>query len=75
MWKYQPSPQEFSGDTWACHVGCGTYTKWRIKTSDIEKIPAQEAPESWGLREEWLRQVGAQRQAEVEEELRRLDLR
>ena len=30
MWLYQPSPTTFTGATWACHVGCGDYTNWRI---------------------------------------------
>jgi hypothetical protein len=59
MWNYQPTPQEFGTDSWACHRGCGTYTHWRIEASEVEKIPAQECPEGWGRREEWIAEVSA----------------
>jgi hypothetical protein len=57
MWSYQPTPQEFGNNTWACHRSCGTYTHWRIEPSEVEKIPAQECPDTWGRREEWIAQV------------------
>ena len=31
MWRYQPSATEFGTVTWACHVGCGDYTTWRLR--------------------------------------------
>mmetsp|Transcript_25254 Transcript_25254/g.42280 ORF Transcript_25254/g.42280 Transcript_25254/m.42280 type:complete len:284 (-) Transcript_25254:102-953(-) len=54
MWRYQPSPAEFGSATWACHLGCGSYTHWRIDSEQVDLIPNQEVPESWGRREDWL---------------------
>ena len=47
MYRYQPSPQEFGGATWACHISCHDYTHWRIVESDIDRIPGHEIPTSW----------------------------
>eukprot|EP00117_Sycon_ciliatum_P010202 scpid97984/ scgid12194/ len=53
MWRYQGKADEFTGATWACHVGCGDYTHWKIVSADLLKIPGN-GPESWGPRESWL---------------------
>eukprot|EP00569_Conticribra_weissflogii_P011826 CAMPEP_0171376380 /NCGR_PEP_ID=MMETSP0879-20121228/18552_1 /TAXON_ID=67004 /ORGANISM="Thalassiosira weissflogii, Strain CCMP1336" /LENGTH=281 /DNA_ID=CAMNT_0011886189 /DNA_START=19 /DNA_END=860 /DNA_ORIENTATION=- len=38
MYRYQNSPLEFGTTSWACHVGCGDYTFWRIVERDLEKV-------------------------------------
>lgn len=55
MWLYQAAPDAFGDTPWACHVGCGDYTKWRVV--DPAQVPAEHCPESWGRREEWLANV------------------
>jgi hypothetical protein len=55
MFTYQPAPLEFGTTTWACHQGCGAYTRWRVV--DATLVPPQLAPESWGRRDEWLAAV------------------
>lgn len=57
MYRYQPNPLAFGTDTWACHSGCGTFTHWRIVSGDANRIPPEECPESWGRRNEWLREI------------------
>ena len=47
MWRYQPGPAEFGHASWACHVACGDYTKWRVLPSDLPLVPLADAPESW----------------------------
>ena len=44
----------------ACHLdpACG-FTKWRIAERDVQRVPVDDCPESWGTRERWLAQVGA----------------
>ncbi|KAJ1379916.1 hypothetical protein B484DRAFT_311880, partial [Ochromonadaceae sp. CCMP2298] len=64
VWRYQPSPTAYGASSWACHVGCGDYTHWRIVPDDVVRIPAQEVPESWGQRDEWLELIRASRTAE-----------
>lgn len=54
MYRYQPSPTESGGATWACHQRCGDYTRWCIIPEDLDKIPMGEAPEAWGLHENFL---------------------
>ena len=61
MWLYQPSPMTFTGATWACHVGCGDYTNWRIASDDLERVPPEHCPESWGMRDRWLASIREQR--------------
>jgi hypothetical protein len=67
MWRYQPSPTAHGAASWACHVGCHDYTNWRIVPDDVVRIPAQEVPESWGRRDEWLELIRASRTAEHEQ--------
>ena len=57
MYRYQPDPLTFGTDTWACHAGCGTYTHWRIVADDANRIPPEECPETWGRRDEWIREI------------------
>ena len=58
MWRYQRKPDEYGSASWACHQRCGDYTHWKILESDLKKIPLHECPESWGLRETWLSEIG-----------------
>jgi hypothetical protein len=67
MWMYQNQPQEFGTATWACHVGCGDYTHWRIAQNDVMRVPAQHSPSTWGRREEWLANIREQRLQERNE--------
>lgn len=53
-----------------CDVGLPSqmyndFTTWRISRDDIERIPPQLFPESWGLREEWLISIRNQRLGEL----------
>lgn len=67
MWSYQPSLEEYSRVTWACHLRCGDYTHWRIIPEDAQVIPQGHVPESWGQRELWLatvRELSLQRRRE-----------
>ena len=64
MWRYQPTPSEFTTDTWFCHVRCQRQTHWRIHIQDVTDVPAEDAPESWGRREEWIEAIREQRRRE-----------
>ena len=44
---------------------CGDQTHWRIDPADAHLVPADDCPESWGRREEWLAQVRRQRRREL----------
>lgn len=52
MYRYQEHPTEFGNTSWACQRGCGDYTKWRIISADIGKVPIDDAPEGWGFMEQ-----------------------
>jgi hypothetical protein len=66
MWRYQrDGPGEFGDVTWACHVGCGDYTHWRVVPEDIRLVPPIDAPPSWGQQLAWVAQVREQRQNEL----------
>ena len=62
MYRYQRTPHEFGTTSWACHR-CGDFTMWRVAQADAARVPAADAPESWGRRDEWLAQIRAQRAA------------
>lgn len=60
MYRYQPSPDEFSDRTWACrsrhcHQDVG-YTHWKIGVQDLHRIPLEDIPERWN----WDRELGVQ---------------
>jgi len=61
MWRYQATPVEFGNVTWYCHQRCNAFTHWRVAAQDAGMVPAQDAPETWGRREEWLASVREQR--------------
>jgi hypothetical protein len=65
MWRYQPTAAAFGDTSWACHRRCGDYTHWRIVAEDVGRVPAQHAPEGWGMRETWLAAVRERRQQEI----------
>ena len=69
MYRYQvEGPTSFGNNTWACHSGrCLDvgYTRWRIHPSDAARVPADDCPESWGRREEWLAAVRQRRRLEA----------
>jgi hypothetical protein len=65
MWRYQESPTQPGTVTWACHVGCGDYTRWCIVPEDAARCPPELCPESWGRREEWLEAVRERRRIEA----------
>mmetsp|Transcript_32851 Transcript_32851/g.98927 ORF Transcript_32851/g.98927 Transcript_32851/m.98927 type:complete len:266 (+) Transcript_32851:1243-2040(+) len=48
MWRYQAAPDAFGHTPWACHRGCGDFTKWRVVVEDLGRVPVGDAPESWG---------------------------
>mmetsp|Transcript_11789 Transcript_11789/g.15390 ORF Transcript_11789/g.15390 Transcript_11789/m.15390 type:complete len:236 (+) Transcript_11789:54-761(+) len=62
MYRYQQSSTTFGGATWACHQRCGDYTHWRVVPSDVSRVPADDAPESWGLQAQLIQNVREQRQ-------------
>lgn len=47
MWRYQPGPTEFGDVSWACHMACENFTKWRVLPADLPHVPLADAPESW----------------------------
>ncbi len=63
MWLYQPAPDQFGSATWACHVGCGDYTHWRIMANDLTKVPLDHVPDSWNCREAFVQSIRELRQA------------
>ena len=66
MWRYQAEgPGAFGTATWACHVGCGDYTHWRVVPEDVARVPPMDAPASWGGQEGWLAAVRERRLAEL----------
>ena len=71
MWRYQPTPDAFGDVTWACHVACGDYTTWRVHPDEAGNVPLADAPERWGMRDEWLAGVRAIRRNETRREGRR----
>jgi len=66
MWRYQPQPDQFGTESWACHAACGDYTHWRVVPVDAAKIPAQECPDAWGRRDEWLAPIRERRRLELD---------
>lgn len=54
MWRYMPSgPFSVSAQTWACHRGCGDYTRWTVHPEDAARVPRYDVPRGWGNEEEW----------------------
>ena len=47
MWRYQRTPAEETTDTWACHQGCRTFTRWKITPDDARRIPPNDRPPTW----------------------------
>mmetsp|Transcript_16796 Transcript_16796/g.31826 ORF Transcript_16796/g.31826 Transcript_16796/m.31826 type:complete len:225 (+) Transcript_16796:155-829(+) len=66
MYRYQEYPTSFSTSTWACHVGCHDYTRWRIIASDVRKVPVDDAPDGWSLREQEFETIRGIRRAEIQ---------
>ena len=64
MWKYQETPSVKTTATWACHVGCGDYTRWYIHPGDIGKIPKDLIPTSWPQQDDQPEQQQQQQQQE-----------
>mmetsp|Transcript_19060 Transcript_19060/g.59942 ORF Transcript_19060/g.59942 Transcript_19060/m.59942 type:complete len:194 (-) Transcript_19060:67-648(-) len=67
MYRYQPTPEEYCNSSWACHQGCGDYTRWRVIGRDVANVPPDDAPESWGLADAQLARVRAEREREERE--------
>ena len=65
MYRYQPSPTASGVPTWACYQRCGDQTRWCIIPEDLDKIPMGEAPEAWGLHDNFLEQIRAIRRQEM----------
>ena len=64
MYRYQPTAAEFGNNTWFCRR-CADFKFWRVCASDAHLVPANDAPEGWGMRDEWLAQVREQRRREL----------
>ena len=72
MYRYQPSAAEFGNNSWFCRRGpggvgggCDDFTNWRVYPADVHEVPAHDAPDSWGRREDWLARVREQRRREM----------
>jgi len=70
MYRYQPTATEFGNNTWFCRKGfdgrgCDDFRNWRVCASDAHLVPAEDAPEGWGRREEFLARVREQRRREM----------
>lgn len=66
MYRYQvEGPNAYGNDTWACQQRCGDYTRWRVHQSDVHLVPPQDAPESWGVADDFIAQVREQRRREL----------
>ena len=66
MYRYQvDGPNAFGNNTWACQQRCGDFTHWRVHAADAHLVPPEDAPESWGVREEWVTRVREQRRREL----------
>ena len=66
MYRYQvDGPNAFGNNTWACQQRCVDFTHWRVYANDVHLVPPDDAPESWGVRDDWLAQVRAQRRREL----------
>ena len=71
MYRYQPTATEFGNNTWFCRRGgvggrgCDDFTNWRVCASDVHLVPPDDAPEGWGIRDEWLARVREQRRREL----------
>ena len=69
MYRYQPTATEFGNNPWFCRRGfdgrgCDDFKCWRVCASDAHLVPAEDAPEGWGRRDEWLARVREQRRRE-----------
>ena len=60
MYRYQATPQEFGNNPWFCQR-CADFTMRRVIPQDLERVPAEDCPESWGRREVWLAEIRALR--------------
>lgn len=67
MWSYQPRPTSFSDETWACHLGCGRQTRWRLGNPTLIGAAGERIVEriGWGPRGFWLSAIRRQRRQEV----------
>ena len=63
MYRYQvDGPGSFGNNSWFCNGGvCNDFTHWRVHPADVQRVPAEDCPESWGRRDEWLARVREQR--------------
>ena len=74
MYRYQPTATEFGNNSWFCRKGfdgrgCDDFKFWRVCASDAHLVPAEDAPEGWGRREEFLARVREQRRREMRGEV------
>ena len=67
MYRYQLTPNSFGTATWACHQGCMNYSKWRIIPQDVRRVPVEDAPDGWNLREQEFEVIREIRRAERRE--------
>lgn len=57
MWRYQPSPNDYSTVSWACHARCKDYRNWKIVPGDVARVPVQDLPPSWDRQDDVLEAV------------------
>ncbi len=48
MWLYQFDPNQWGDTTWVCRASCSTHTHWKINPIDMDKVPSEHVPYSWG---------------------------
>lgn len=63
MYRYQVSPAEFGTTPWFCRQ-CNDFTNRRILPVDLNRVPHDDCPESWGRRDDWFALVREQRRLE-----------
>lgn len=64
MWRYQEKADTYGSSSWACHQRCGDYTHWRVIPDDLERVPSNDIPASWGRDEDFLDMIRQHRLAE-----------
>ncbi len=68
MWRYQTSPDSFGDTSWACHVGCGAFTRWRVAPRELHLVPLHDVPGTWPQYRQYLDGIRSEREVHGAEE-------
>lgn len=60
MWRYMESPASFTSDTWFCRR-CVNQTRRRLHPNDLQHVPVDDRPHSWGHQSQWFAAIRAER--------------